>query len=364
MAISRIPTARAEKAVEAADESRRKSLKADHHHRAVERCVEGHEHAGDGSGERGEPPGHREDGMQVDPALRGKQRALSRGPHPDAPAAKTKEGEQSAIHDRHQADEKEREQRNPRIPEHRQRDIGKVKNLRRMLRLSRPDQHDHPLDQDTDRDRRQHGREDAAARHLPHQHMIGRETDDDAQRGRHEDCNQRIGRDARRRREERVGAEHHQFAMRHVEHAADAVDEDISARHQRIERGKHNNVDEELGAHLAGSARGDVVFDPVFLGDDLVLGLVPLVDAVVLRRAEMVVRREFDRDRREGLSYPPSGSASRIEFLSAFAFGPAALSRASIVSPAIQPSAIWFAATDEPADFAVSAISRWIGKLS
>src|SRR5690348_14285556 len=50
----------------------------------------------------------------------------------------------------------------------------------------------------------------------------------------------------RGRRQHHVGAEHHQLAMREIEHAADAIDQHVAAGDQRVDRRKDDDVDDEL----------------------------------------------------------------------------------------------------------------------
>ena len=57
-------------------------------------------------------------------------------------------------------------------------------------------------------------------------------------------------------RQQQIGAEHHQLAMRQIEHAADAVDQHIAARDQRIDRSQHDDVDDELHAAILRTPRG------------------------------------------------------------------------------------------------------------
>ena len=55
----------------------------------------------------------------------------------------------------------------------------------------------------------------------------------------------------RRRRQHQIGAEHHQFAMGEIEHPADPVDQHVAAGDQGVDRGKDDDVDEELQAGLS-----------------------------------------------------------------------------------------------------------------
>ena len=60
----------------------------------------------------------------------------------------------------------------------------------------------------------------------------------------------------RRGHQQQVGAEHHQLAVRQVEHPAHAIDEHVAARDQRIDRRQHDDVDGELHElHPALSSR-------------------------------------------------------------------------------------------------------------
>ena len=57
----------------------------------------------------------------------------------------------------------------------------------------------------------------------------------------------------RRGRQHHIGAEHHQFAMREIEHAADAIDQHIAARDQRVDRREDDDVDGELHEDSSGA---------------------------------------------------------------------------------------------------------------
>ena len=57
----------------------------------------------------------------------------------------------------------------------------------------------------------------------------------------------------RGRCKQEIAAEHHQFAVRQIEHAADAVDEHVAAGDQRVNRRQHHDIDEQLHA---GSPHG------------------------------------------------------------------------------------------------------------
>ena len=59
------------------------------------------------------------------------------------------------------------------------------------------------------------------------------------------------------RREQQIGAEHGDLAMRHVQHPAHAIDQHIAAGEQRIDRRQHDDIDDELhGLTLSRSFRG------------------------------------------------------------------------------------------------------------
>ncbi len=53
-----------------------------------------------------------------------------------------------------------------------------------------------------------------------------------------------------RRREQQIGTQHHQLAMRKIEHAADPVDENIAAGDERVDRAQYDNVDSKLHEHI------------------------------------------------------------------------------------------------------------------
>src|SRR5215471_18483226 len=78
----------------------------------------------------------------------------------------------------------------------------------------------------------------------------------------------------RGRCEQEIGAEHAQLAVRHVHHPAHPIDEDIAAGEQRIDRRKHDDVDEKL--HLSGGRLGRVLTRPNIQGK--ALGLAKALD--------------------------------------------------------------------------------------
>ena len=50
----------------------------------------------------------------------------------------------------------------------------------------------------------------------------------------------------RGRGQQQVGRQHHQLAVRQVEHPAHAIDQHVAAGDQRVDRGQHDDVDGEL----------------------------------------------------------------------------------------------------------------------
>ena len=118
--------------------------------------------------------------------------------------------------------------------------------------LCRPDQDHQAAQQDAECNGNQYGREHRFAGHPAHQHVIDNNTHDQTgDRGQHK-CEQRIAAERPRGCDQQIGARHHQLAMRKVQYAADAIDENVTRTHQRIDRGKHKDVGDELQRH-AGS---------------------------------------------------------------------------------------------------------------
>jgi len=120
-----------------------------------------------------------------------------------------------------------------------------------ILLLRRPDEDHQALQQDAERHSREHGGEHHLAGHLAHQEHVDEHADKQAEHDGHGDGDKRIAGKGGRRRQQQIGAEHHQFAMRQIKYAADAIDEHITAGDQRVDGGQHDDVDDEL--HAAGS---------------------------------------------------------------------------------------------------------------
>ena len=240
------PDERARETVEAADEGGRKGFQADRHHGAGEPGVERDQHAGERAGQRREAPGERVDGVQVDAALRREQRVLPGGAHAHAPAAETQEAEQCRIDGGGREHQHGREGRDAGAAPQYDWRIVERERLRGILLLRRPDQHDEPAQQDAERDGGEHRREHHLAGHLAHEEQIDENADREAQpqRGRKR-ADGAVG-EQRRGGEQQIGAEHHQLAMRQVEHAADPIDQHVAARDQRVDRGEDDDVDDEL----------------------------------------------------------------------------------------------------------------------
>src|SRR4029079_4513569 len=108
-----------------------------------------------------------------------------------------------------------------------------------------------------------------------------------------------------------ICAEHHQFAVREIEHPADAVDQHISAGDQRVDRAEDENVDRELQTNCprelesgcrrwgdaelrapTGSSSFHLIGFPILHAGNLIA--VPLVDPVVEAGAEVVVFGPLD----------------------------------------------------------------------
>ena len=80
---------------------------------------------------------------------------------------------------------------------------------------------------------------------------VDQHADHQREHGGGRDRDQRMPGEQRRRGRQAVGAEHHQLAVRERQHPADAVDQDIAAADQRIDRRQYRDVDGEL--HLSAS---------------------------------------------------------------------------------------------------------------
>ena len=135
--------------------------------------------------------------------------------------------------------------------------LVKPQRLQRMLLRCRPDQHDQAAQQDAERDRGEHRGQHHLAGHLAHQQRRrpGRRRRGSA---RPPTAIATSGWPANSEAvaNRQIGAEHHQLAVREVQHAAHAIDQHVAAADQRIDRRQHDDVDDELhGLTLSRSCR-------------------------------------------------------------------------------------------------------------
>ena len=124
--------------------------------------------------------------------------------------------------------------------------LSSAERLRRILLLRRPDQHHQAAQQDAERDGGEHGGEHHLAGHLAHQEDIDQQPTARLSTSAAASAATGVLGEQRRDGQQQIGAEHHQLAMRQVEHAADPIDQHVAAGDQRVDRGQDDDVDEEL----------------------------------------------------------------------------------------------------------------------
>ncbi len=138
------------------------------------------------------------------------------------------------------------EQRDARAARYRKRRIFEAQCLRGILRLCRPDQHHQSAQQDAERDGGENGGQHHLAGHLAHQEQIDHHADGETEHDRGRDRGHRRARKHPGRGQQQIRPDHHQFAMRKIKHAADAIDQDITAGDQCVDRRQDDDIDEEL----------------------------------------------------------------------------------------------------------------------
>src|SRR6516225_8721926 len=111
--------------------------------------------------------------------------------------------------------------------------------------------------QDAYRDGGEDGRQYHLPGHFAHQHDVDENADGEAEHNRRSDRADGMISKQRGSRVEEIGAEHRQFAVRHVHHAAYAIDEYVAAGEQRIDRGENSDVDDELHGLLQAGTNCD-----------------------------------------------------------------------------------------------------------
>ena len=84
------------------------------------------------------------------------------------------------------------------------------------------------------------------ARHLAHEEQIDHGADENAQAHAAAMAVGRMAGKQRRRGQQQVGRQHHEFAVSQVENPAHAIDQHIAAGDQRVDRGKYDDIDGEL----------------------------------------------------------------------------------------------------------------------
>ena len=184
--------------------------------------------------------------MEINAALRGEQRILPGGAHAHAPTAEAQEAEQRAVSGKVGEHQHQRPQGDVPVAGQGEGRVGDTQCLRRVLLLRRPDQDDNAADQNAERDRGENGGQHHLASHLAHQKDIDQRAGNEAQDHGSAERHDGMAGKQRGAGQHQIGAEHHQFAVREIEHAADPIDQDVTAGDQGVDRGKDDDVDEEL----------------------------------------------------------------------------------------------------------------------
>ena len=202
---------------------------------------------------------------------------LARGAHADAPAREAQEREEARIHQRGR--EHEHQARRPRCARRsRQRGVAPAQVAQRILRLRAEGEDHRAAQQDAERDGGEHRRQHRLSGHAPHQRHVHRDADHEGEDCGGGDRDQRMAAEQRCGGVQPVGAEHHQLAVRERQHPAHAVDQDIAAADERIDRGEDRDVDRDLHPSLTSIACQSCARTMRLAG-------VPAPDAVVLTRA-------------------------------------------------------------------------------
>ena len=167
-------------------------------------------------------------------------------PHAHAPAAEPQECKEGSVDQGSHKNDQCRTSRDARSAKNRKRRIGEAERLQGVLLRRRPDEHDKAPQKDTKRDRGQDCGEHHFTGHSPHQNDIDQDACRDAHQNRDDERRYGMVREDGCSREQEVGPQHAQLAMRHVHDAAHPINQHIPAREQRVYRREHDDVDGEL----------------------------------------------------------------------------------------------------------------------